>query len=735
MADSITPPVAGGASSNADFPNNFMTALGKLGIDPNLTLDEVMTPELRKRVLMAEGRERARPRFQQALDRAQRYGYEELRQRIEDMVEADAQRHARRAMKRSGGIGSDAMAAPVAPPARSAASSPVGIDYGAPQFSPISALPPSALRNAPPATGGQSVMASPDFPPMPPTLSGMENPPELTREPFRPRGRVVANLLGAIGGGMGGSAVGGPPGAIAGGGLGSAGAGQAYDAIADWLMGTQERAPILSGDTARDFAAGAIPSAGPIIGAGMRAAGRGAAEIGRAAMSRPTMASALASGALGGAALTATPGGTQQPVEIPEQFRPMDRSAYDAKNRKTFKSLSDLQTEAEERVTKNPAYQGLIEDGRRTQAKRMIDDARAAAKKLYDEERTDREGEEARLTQAYEKYKAGLKTDLDNYFKGLSDRDNQERERRANMPFRRRYPGWAEALPAIGFGIAGGVPFVGRSAANAMTWLPRSASRSVDAATARAEAAANAGDMRNFNIAAGEINNALAARPPSILNQPTLPDAARVAGQAMWPATKAGIAAGPLVAEASMFPDQFDMYNLPPGPAQSEARSNALNPLAYGERAVLGALTGASGYKLPDIIVPRRQPNWARAESAANNPPPGGGGQGGGRGGGQGGGGLPSLVERRARANPNDPRGDWVPRTDPNVPGVTSYASGKGKNEIFLDAGGNWQRRLPNGQTQFLDSRASRALDAGRPPPKYRRVSQAEPGNLLAAYG
>jgi hypothetical protein len=86
---------------------------------------------------------------------------------------------------------------------------------------------------------------------------------------------------------------------------------------------------------------------------------------------------------------------------------------------------------------------------------------------------------------------------------------------------------------------------------------------------------------------------------------------------------------------------------------------------------------------------------------------------------------LPSRAERINRPNPDDPRGDWIPRSEPNVPGVTSYVSRKGKNEVFMDAGGNWQRRLPDGRTQFI----------GGPPSGYRRISQAEPNNLLAQYG
>ena len=86
---------------------------------------------------------------------------------------------------------------------------------------------------------------------------------------------------------------------------------------------------------------------------------------------------------------------------------------------------------------------------------------------------------------------------------------------------------------------------------------------------------------------------------------------------------------------------------------------------------------------------------------------------------------LPSLVERRARPNPDDPRGHWVDPSEPVVPGVTRYVSPQGRNEVFRDLGGNWQRRLPSGRTEFI----------GAPPRHYRRISQAEPTNLLALVG
>jgi hypothetical protein len=87
---------------------------------------------------------------------------------------------------------------------------------------------------------------------------------------------------------MGGGAVGGPVGAVAGGGLGSAGAGQLYDAAADYLMGTQERAPIMSAQTAMDAGVGAI--GGP-VGPALR-------TVGNVGARHPTLAAMLLTGGM-----------------------------------------------------------------------------------------------------------------------------------------------------------------------------------------------------------------------------------------------------------------------------------------------------------------------------------------------------------------------------------------------------------------------------------------------------
>jgi hypothetical protein len=378
----------------------------------------------------------------------------------------------------------------------------------------------------------------------------------------------------------------------------------------------------------------------------------------------------------------------------------MNRNEFFRQNRRAAKSLADLQTEAEDRVTKAPGYEDLSIG----QQRRKINDARAAAQKLYDKQQAELTGEDERLQAEYDKYKAGLKTDLDAYFAGRASEEQAAKDRLANTPFRQRYPELAGALPYIGIGLSAGVPFAGRAAANTMTWLPNSASRQLDAATARAEGATSAANMRDFNIAAGEINNALRSRPQSMLDQSTVGDAARIGAKNAIPYATTGLAGGGLAAEANMLPYQWDAWNLPPGDAQREAHRNAYDIGQYIDRGSIGTLTGMSGYKGANILVPRRQPNYARAEAAAKNPPSGGGG-----------GALPSLVERRARPNPQDPAGHWVPPSPPGTPPAAGeqWVSPQGRNGV------RWNDQLQRWQ----DDSGTIRPGPGR---NYRRISSAD---------
>jgi hypothetical protein len=206
------------------------------------------------------------------------------------------------------------------------------------QSGALSPLPGAGTPGIDPISGqpGQSVMGPLPQPmsPMPPTLSGAENPPEITREPFRPRGRVVAQMAGTGLGAAGGGAVAGPVGAVAGGAAGNAGAGQIYDTLADYLMGTAERAPILSEQTAQDAAIGGI--AGP-VGPALRAAGSVAARA-------PATSAALSTAALT-AANTAS---TSDAPPLSDRAGPARKRLQDATERRTAfenKERAELQSD------------------------------------------------------------------------------------------------------------------------------------------------------------------------------------------------------------------------------------------------------------------------------------------------------------------------------------------------------------------------------------------------------
>jgi hypothetical protein len=168
------------------------------------------------------------------------------------------------------------------------------------------------------------------------------------------------------------------------------------------------------------------------------AEGRPLEGVGHAAVAalpyRPAAGLALAGGAYATAlGQTLAPGifgasgaEAQQP-DIPSQFIPMDRSRFFQENRAPRRTLADLQTEAETRVTSNPAYQGLVEDGKRTQATRMIEQARANAKKTFDQQEASLQGEEARLEGAYETYLKRLEEQKNKYVQGRSSAAEYDR--------------------------------------------------------------------------------------------------------------------------------------------------------------------------------------------------------------------------------------------------------------------------------------------------------------------
>lgn len=184
--------------------------------------------------------------------------------------------------------------------------------------------------------------------------------------------------------------------------------------------------------------------------------------------------------------------------------------------------------------------------------------------------------------------------------KKAADLAAEQKAREAATPFRERYPEIAGNLPGVGIALAAGIPFALRGKANLETLLPGSYPSRVSRATQRGEDAISAQDPVAQALARGELDNLIASQPT-----------------AMGGAGKAAMAAGSgglLAAEAGMFPDQYDAFNLPPGPAQEKAQEQALSIEPYLKRGVVGALTGLSGYKAGDL-VPSRTANLARAGS------------------------------------------------------------------------------------------------------------------------
>lgn len=116
LGDADRQAAIGGSAAEPSDISGGLAALTAGGIDPDMTLDQI-----ERSALISQGRERARPRFQQAIDRAQQYGYTELAERINAMVEAEAERHAKRRMGRHAAIDATAGDRPAPTAARSMA--------------------------------------------------------------------------------------------------------------------------------------------------------------------------------------------------------------------------------------------------------------------------------------------------------------------------------------------------------------------------------------------------------------------------------------------------------------------------------------------------------------------------------------------------------------------------------------------------------------------------------------
>lgn len=169
--------------------------------------------------------------------------------------------------------------------------------------------------------------------------------------------------------------------------------------------------------------------------------------LGRA-LARPAVGVPLA---LGGS-LAATTGETQAP---PPSSTPMTRADFDRQNRRlgALPSLSDVVKAAEESVRGSDAYASLVERRATTAAKRMMDEAVAAASARWRNESAQRPAletaEEERLGREYQAYRADLRKQQEDAIKAADERATAM----ANRPFQERWPLTAGALPFASLGI------------------------------------------------------------------------------------------------------------------------------------------------------------------------------------------------------------------------------------------------------------------------------------------
>lgn len=334
-----------------------------------------MTPEdleAAQAVFSAEGRQLAEQQFGPALQRASDLGQTSRIAALQARIARETDKHVNKSMlrlARSATAGEAQSSAPVSaalpssgdlfqgiqrlggpPPAAprmlenpNALLPP--IDYGAPQFSPISAMPP---------------------------------PDQYSRSGYRPASGIAA----------------GPQSVQEARDLASQT--NAYNA----LMEASGMAP--AGRSRQAFAEGR-----PIAGAANAAMAAFpyrplAASIGAGATLATALAGDLIPRFTGSSSAEAE--GTGGQADIPAEFRPMSRDEYFARNRTAVKSLDQALNDAEARVTSSPAYQGLIEEGRRTQATQMINQARKNAEDAYNKAKAGTAGEEQRLETGYQNY-------------------------------------------------------------------------------------------------------------------------------------------------------------------------------------------------------------------------------------------------------------------------------------------------------------------------------------------
>lgn len=194
-----------------------------------------------------------------------------------------------------------------------------------------------------------------------------------------------------------------------------------------------------------------------------------------------------------------------------------------------------------------------------------------------------------------------LKTQLEGELMAEANRKSA-----AGKPFRERYPEVAGALPGVGLGLAAALPFAIATKRNASSFFPSSPEGQVRGAIARNQSARQTGDAAQVAITKQELANHV--------------DAAPTLSKELMKAGAAGASGGALAAESSMFPDQYDAFNLPEGKLKNEARDRALSIGNYAERGVIGAITGLSGYEAGSFLTPYRGANMSLAKSLKDAP-------------------------------------------------------------------------------------------------------------------
>jgi hypothetical protein len=189
-----------------------------------------------------------------------------------------------------------------------------------------------------------------------------------------------------------------------------------------------------------------------------------------------------------------------------------------------------------------------------------------------------------------------LKTQLEGELMAEANRKSA-----AGKPFRERYPEIAGSMPGIGLGLAAALPFSIATKRNASSFFPSSPEGQVRGAIARNQSARKLGNADQVAITKQELANHV--------------DAAPTLSKELMKAGAAGASGGALAAESSMFPDQYDAFNLPEGKMKNEARDRALSIGNYAERGIIGALTGLSGYEAGSFLTPYRGANMSLAKS------------------------------------------------------------------------------------------------------------------------